>query len=1775
MSIDILRADLERLFELEELLALSRNVLGFEPDSIGGTAAKGSFVKALTDYCYEVDAIEALCDALLASKADVNPKVGQIRTGGLPFDEELKIGSTLGDFTIVRKLGEGRLGISYLARRDDADFRLKVLRREATRDRRGLHRFLTVSRLIAAIDHPGLPRQLDARVVDDRHVVSHVFVDGQPLAVRIARTGPMHINEARPLLKSLLEGLGAIHDRRLSHGDLRLENVILVRSADGAQALVAVDAGSDRLRARARVVSSGQGELFSTVGSPKSVAPEQIRGLPSTPQSDVYSFGALLYEVLTGKPAFGEDGSAIRAAIGHLTEKPQPPSAVAPRGWVTKDIDDWVLSMLEKDAEKRPKHAGALLEALEIMGRATVQKKEKKISDAELDARVGALVADPEDDDAAVALEAAVEEGADASAIADAFSMAADSIDISEGREKKEAKKGLLFRAARLYEHAAKDLEKAEQIYGWLTELDPNDDIALTALEDVRKSLGKYEELVEMLLARSEKAESRAERARALGEIGRLYVNELDDREQAIIAYTQAFCEEPTQTQFADEVERLATTPENWAEVLAACAEAAQNPELATEPKNLVLNRMGRWYAEEVTRLDLALPCYQAVIGTDPANDEALEGMTQIYRKAQQWPELVLVLTRRADASATPSRARDFRTDAAEILEVQLNDVGRARDLYEQVLAEDPGHGRASEALARIYEKAGDFQEYTKLLEGSASALRGEEKLRVLCRLAEVYENNLKDDAEALQRYRAVLAEDENSLDALRGLDRVYAKLGRFQDLVENLEKQVQLAATPRQKITLWERIAGIFDEEFLDHQRAAQALEAILEIDPAHATSLTALVRHYRSLDRWEDVASLYERQLKLATEPDQQLELTLALARVLVEQIGSSERATKAYEKALEINPEHAGALEALARLRETAGDADAALSAIEALAEKASSPEAKAEQYVRAAKLLEGRGDRDGAIERYKAALDANPADSGAAASLRSAYLARGDVNAAIQLLERELERTEGDRAKARLAGELSLLYRDRLQDSKRAEEAAKRALSYDPTGASALMVLGDLAFEAQRFLEAAKHYGVLAGRADSLDKKDATRVLVRYVDALSKTGSTEQALAPMDTLLRIAPDDMDAIGRVALVTHEHGSATRAAELYRDYLERFGKQLNSAERATSLSRYGDALRKSDKLDQALEVLQEAIDLDPEAAAPLEALCSVYEAKQDWEGAIKIKTRHLDIADGDKRGELLIEIGDIASEKLNDRTRATKSYVTALEEKPEDRRLLTKLMQLYSEEKDWGKLVEVVLRLADFVQDTKQRVKYLHTAAIVCARQMGDVDRALELYQMVMDLDPTLEKALTEAIDLRREKGDYLGVERLLQRRLEQATAAKDRKVMLDTFVDLAELYEKNLGTMDRAIDALEAAQTLDPDNRARVEHLSELYAGDPERYLEKAVASQHALLRQNPYRAESYKLLRRLYTEVKNADAAWSLCQALYVLNLAEPDEERFFKRMRSESAAAAKTALGDEDWLTGLNHPSADPLLTSVFALIEPAIIAARCQAVEQLGYDPRYAVDLTRHPYPMSQNLYYAAGVLGLNLPITFQNTNDPGGLSFLHAYTPGLVLGLAALSVDVPVQAGAFIAGRHLAYYRPGFYVRQIIPSGTGLKSWLFAAIKMIAPQFPVAAELEGPVNEARAALEHHLQGQARDALARIVSKLVQSGAALDLKRWIGGVDLTTDRAGFLLAHDLETAVEIIKASDEGASPLPSQERLKELVLFAVSDPYFRLRKKLGISVDT
>jgi tetratricopeptide (TPR) repeat protein len=1756
---EVLRAELERLFNLDELTRVCRDGLGFDPADVGGGATLGSFARALVAYAEKEDSLLALVDVLRSSGRDLHPALAALLSGEPDKDALFTPGSTLGGYQIARKLGEGRLGATYLARAGIGDVRLKVLHPEATRDKSGLQRYLALSRRIGQAELRSLPRFVQAGRLENRYVVAQHYQEGQPLSARVSRSGPMHINEARGLLREIATALLELHGRGAVHGALSLDNVLTYREPSGEPGVLLLDAGTHFLRIRQGKARSG---LNSTGGNPRTVSPEQIRGAEATAQGDAYGLGALMYELLSGKPVF--EGDVLDMAFGHLKKNPAPPSSIAPRGWISSELDQLVLGLLAKDPEARLTTA-LFLEQLENF---VFSRRADDISAGDLQSLEQKLLANPTSLDLATSLEATVGRGAAAEQVASAFRLAASMLE----EDASEDFKRLSLRAARLYEGKRETLGKAEEVYQELLAKDARDQVVQAGLDEVLRRQGKFEALVESWLARAESAESAADRARAMAEIGRIYLRDLNEPDQAVVALTQAFCDGPSE-EYAVDLERAAGSSEaSWTEALTAISEASQNAELSSEGRVLLLVKAGAWYRSKLSRQDLAVPCLQAALGLEPANESALQALTDIYRRAQQWQELGMILNHRANAAVAPEAARDLRAETAELLEQKLGDAAAARSVYELILAEDATHPRASEGLVRILDRAGDFPALVQHLERRIAAEASADKVKTLCKIGELYDTRLGNLEAALAHYQKAVAIDPQSLDALRGIENLLTKTGKYRELLENLEAQFALSATGRQKVQLLERMAAISEEEFLDAKAASQFLEQALELDPQRLSTLLSLGRHYRGLGRWEDLSKVYERQLAATEIKTERVNLALTWGRLLSEQLNSPERALVAFEYALEADSTHPLALEALAKVREQTGDATRAVEAILSLADKADSNAARSEQYVRAAKLVESRGNRDQAIEYYRRALEVFPEDRTTAALLRSAYVARGDVRAALELLEQEMEVTDSERAQSKLAGEAARIIFERLKDTPRAEAMAERALRLDPSNLNASYVLGELAFSQKRFVEASSHLGKVAERVSSFEPQRAAELLEHYIDALGQSGSLSEAGAAVEALVQLAPDSPTALERVTAMTFEHGAPEHAKELLVQYLERFGSSIGEVKRALATYRLAEVTRKLGDAASAVPLFEKALKLDPSLEASLSGLSLAYESLENWVEVIGTKARQLDLCADEERVQLLVDISDIAANKLGDRNYAAKSLVAALEEQPDDRRLLSRLMQLYSEEKDWHKLVEVVAKLAEFAEGPSQKVKYLITAALVSAREVGDKLGAAKYFEQVLELEPSHEKALKELIEIQKGARRYQAVEELLGRQIEIATPKDDKKTLIRAYDALGELYQKNLGEPQKAASAFEAAFALDPENAARLERLSSLYLSDPEKFREQGIDLHEYQLRKNPFRHESYKALRKIYTVARNADASWALCQVLDVLKLAEPDEERFYRRMRSETAAPAQAAFDDATWAR-ITHPSLDPFLTNLFALIEPAVVRARGQSPESLGLGEHLRIDPSQHDAPLSQTLYYAAGVLGLELPAIYVNPSDNGGLSFLLTPYPALSMGRVALSSQIPAQVAAFVAAQKLAYSRPGVYLRHFIQTGTALKAWLFGAIKLSSPQFPVATDIEGSVSEALSALRAHLTSDAKDHLASTVSKLIQTGTSLDLKKWVAAADLSADRAGFVVAHDLESAVSVIRA--DAATTLSSDERVKELVTFASSRAYFDTRRYLGITVDS
>ncbi len=1770
-TLEFLQGELERLFELDKMMALSTDLLGIDPSEVGGTNAKGTFARALARHCADRQALAALEDAIRFS----------VKNGALveppraPEEPELAPGTMVGEFKVLKRVAHGPLAVIYLAERSAPSnghterAALKVFRLESTRDRAASFRLLTAARALKQVQDTGLSCIYDAGTLPDGRIfVASEYIPGQTLAARLARGGAVHFNEIRPVARTLLKGLSALHKRGFLHGHIKAENVFIVRPAgDGAERAEPYGVLTDL--ATGRLLASGEKSLpnvLKLVGDPACMAPEVARGGEPDARSEIYAVGCLLYHALCGQPVF-DTSSPIEQITSHLLEEPVPLSERAPRGWVGPELEHAITRALSKDPNERFESARNFADALEDVGRAsTFPGAEPGALDMEeLLNTIAAFQAYPNDEGLAAQLEALVAPSNSWHHVIDVFLEAADAV------ENGDVKKQLLFRTARVLADEQKDVEGAERVYRVVLEYDPSDAQAHNAIEELHRNAGDHEGLVGLLLDRLENETDGSVRGAILREVAGLYEEELGAEENAFIAYTQALAEDPDDPRAARAIERLASTPEQWVEAIESLQETIADPERPQAALALCLV-ISQWYTRRLSRPDLALPYLNRALSIDPAHEPALEAMTTIFRDAQSWTELVQILMHRAE-SANPAKARDLRAEAASVLHHKIGDTASASQIFEAVFADDPSHPGALEALEEIYLNEGALEKLGELFTQKAKEQRGAERASTLCDLAMLHEEGLEDMEGALTHYEAALSVDDKNLVALKGIERAYTQLGNAEGLRGNLEKQLALATTPAQRIELLERLGTLLEGPLEAPAQATSMYEQLIELSPSHEGANVALARLYRALHRFEDLAQTFDRHAKGVEDPTRKADLLMQAARVLMADLGSPERASFVCERVLAIVPGHAEALSITARIRALAGDSVAALDALELLADTEQDALKKADLWVRAGQMLEQSDNLDGAVDRYTLALESDPHHEPALEALSRLCERRGDTRGQAELLLRKVEFAEDDATRAERLVTLGQFRLHTLKDKALAEDAFQRARELAPDNIEAALGLGHLALEQEHFKEAAELLEPVLEHTTELARDVALDGCIAAGDAFRALDQLPNAERAYLQAKAISPDDRRVLERLAELAVINGNHQEAGILFGRMLDRFGSALTPAERGELLLKLGRAKKEGGDLAAAIASFTQASELILEAPEPLDELYGIQVHKRNWDAAGRTLRRRIDLArDDQERFELWMKAGELYAVHVRDRDRAAKAYVTALELNAGDRNLLSKLMALYSEAKDWSRLLEVLVKMAEVVDEPALQGKYFHTAASVAHQELHDLDQAVEYYEKALASDPTLESAFRGLADCLQRSGGFKQLARAYRAQIERTKDQIAPEQLAALWHNLAELYHHRLNRLDEAVVAYEAAQNLDGENRQRMERLVEIYSKHPNRYAERAIGAHAALLEQNPYRIESYRGLRKLYTQLSRPDEAWALCQALRSLNMAEPDEEAFFKRHRVQAPATARECITEQIWEEYILSSEQDPLLTAIFAMIQPAAVNELSQEPETFGIDRTTPIDCQSDSAVMSQMLFYASGVTLVPLPPVFYQPSSAGGVSFLFTNPPSIGLGQAAFQ-SAPDQALAFIAGRQLSYMRPGHYMRQLVPTGSGLRSWLLAAIRLANPRFPVPDSMRVQVERNHQALVSMLHVPTQQSLISLIEKLLQEQPELDMKRWAMAVDVTADRVGFVLANSLDAAVAVVRASPADSSYASERDRLKELYLYAVSPRYLALRQAIGVTI--
>ena len=276
------------------------------------------------------------------------------------------IGERLGKWVIFKELGRGGMGRVYLAQEEitGQQAAIKVLAAELAMDPGFLHRFNREIETLSKLSHPGIVSFYEAGHENSHHFYAMEYVDGESLDVILQEKGKMPWREVLDIASQLAPALRHVHDHGIIHRDLKPPNIL--RTAQGVVKLT--DFGIAKVFASRHLTATG-----GIIGTAEFLSPEQAAGKVVGKRSDLYCLGAVLYDLLTGRPPF-QGENHLELLHKHRYGQFERPQRLVPE--IPDEIDGLICQLLEKEPDNRPRDCHVFAKQLDVIRRKLDRKSE-------------------------------------------------------------------------------------------------------------------------------------------------------------------------------------------------------------------------------------------------------------------------------------------------------------------------------------------------------------------------------------------------------------------------------------------------------------------------------------------------------------------------------------------------------------------------------------------------------------------------------------------------------------------------------------------------------------------------------------------------------------------------------------------------------------------------------------------------------------------------------------------------------------------------------------------------------------------------------------------------------------------------------------------------------------------------------------------------------------------------------------------------------------------------------------------------------------------------------------------------------------------------------------------------------------------------------------------------------------------------------------------------------------------------------------------------------
>jgi golgin subfamily B member 1 len=729
-------------------------------------------------------------------------------------------------------------------------------------------------------------------------------------------------------------------------------------------------------------------------------------------------------------------------------------------------------------------------------------------------------------------------------------------------------------------------------------------------LESVYRARGMTDRLAKLYEKRvgfADGVEARIDMRRSLA---RVLEEEAKDPPGAQRVIELGLAEAPEDIALLEELERLAPITGEWEKACQALKGAiAAKRDLSPESGVELSMRLSRWYRENANDNAAAEAALGRALEFDDTNDEVLQAIEQLQGAPGRELDLFATLRRRAKLQVDEARREDLYRQAKSLAE-KSGDAASAEAVLRELLAQDDTNLWALSELCRLREAAGDYAETFKLTVRQAELSADAGSVRALRRrAAEVARDKLSDTARATELFEQLFEDEPNDHESAAALRALYPLAGRHQELGRLLERLVDMAESPSARTALRLELAQLNRDKFESLDTAIELLRAVVDEEPGHGEAVVALSELYEKTQRDEELAELLSTQISAAQargDTSSELRFQVRLGEVYDGRLGDRARAIDTYRGVLDRDPNHQGALEALARLYKAQNDLASAAEITSRLLDMASGPVAVA-LALELGETEQKLGNAEQAARAFERGLTHDERSTELRDRLRVLYQAERAWEKLSSLLSRDAELASKPEEALKLLQRAAQIQSKERGDHVAAAELLERASKLKPDDREILLELCDQYSASGRGRAAAEVLQRIVDSFGTKRTKELGEIHRRLAAAYLAEGEVQRALEDLDKAFRIEPGNVNVLTLLGSVAMQVGDHKKAQQMYRALLlQKLDETNGPIKKSMVFFRLGQIHEQLDEKPKAVQMYERAVQTDglEDAKARLAAL-------------------------------------------------------------------------------------------------------------------------------------------------------------------------------------------------------------------------------------------------------------------------------------------------------------------------------------------------------------------------------------------------------------------------------------------------------------------------------------------------------------------------------------------------------------------------------------------